>query len=313
MRIVGLRRLRGPNIYCEYPVSTALVDLEEFTGRETTDVDGFTGRLLDLLPGLAGHHCSAGRPGGLVDKMNRGTFFGHVLEHVTLELSRLIGRDVYFGRTVWAGTPGWFRLIIECPADEWAEDPVAGHLIELGMTVVTDLAGGRVPGAVIETPAAGAATVPGPRLRHVAGLYEASRLGVSAAELARTARRRGIPVRRVSDVSLLQLGHGCNRRLVWAASTAQTSAIGVDIACDKAVTKQLLRAAGIPVPDGLVVHSAEEAVGAFGYLGGPVVVKPVSGNHGRDVFVAATAGEAAAAFTAAGRGGGLVLVEEYIT
>jgi cyanophycin synthetase len=210
-------------------------------------VPGLTDRLLGLLPGLAEHHCASGQPGGLVDKMNRGTYFGHLLEHVTLELSHLNGREVHFGRTLSAGTPGCYRLIIECP------------------------------------------------------------------ELARAARKRGIPVRRLSDVSLLQLGYGCHRRLIWAASTEQTSAIGVDIARDKAVTKQLLTAAGIPVPEGTIAQSEEEAVDAFEYLGPPVVVKPVSGHHGQNVFVASTAEETAAAFRAAGGGGGLVLVESYVS
>ena len=307
MRIVELRRLRGPNMYCSHPVTVALVDLREFTGRETREFPGLTQQLLRCLPGLSEHHCSAGRPGGLVDKLDEGTFFGHVLEHVTLELSHLIGRDVYFGRTLWAGTPGWFRLILECPEDEWPEDPVARQLLTLGAALVSDLASGRAPDSVIRR------GEPGPELQIVAALYDNTRLGVSAAELARAARERDIPVRRLTDVSLLQLGYGCRRRLVWAASTEQTSAIGVDIACDKAVTKQLLVAAGIPVPEGIDVRTAEEAVAAFEYLGGPVVVKPVSGNHGRDVFVAATAPEASTAFTVAAQGGGLVLVEEYVS
>ena len=81
-------------------------------------------------------------------KLNEGTFFGHVLEHVALELSHLIGREVYFGKTLWAGEPGLFRLIIECPEHEWAEDPVAGDLLDLAVTVVTELAAGRRPDAV---------------------------------------------------------------------------------------------------------------------------------------------------------------------
>ena len=299
MRIDEVRRLRGPNVYCSQPVVVVLLDLQEFTGRETTDVPGFTARLLEFLPGLAEHHCAAERPGGLVGKMTRGTFFGHVLEHVTLELSHLIGREVYFGRTVWAGAPGWFRLILECPDDEWAKDPVAGQLLALALRVVSETAEGRTPDLGTELP-------------RIAALYEESRLGVSTAELARAARERDIPVRRLLDVGLLQLGYGCRRRLVWSATTEQTSAIGVDIACDKEVTKQLLAAAGIPVPEGIVAHSAEEAVDAFGYLGAPVVVKPVSGHHGRNVFVASTAGEVITAYRAAGAGGKLVLVESYL-
>jgi cyanophycin synthetase len=307
MRIVALRRLRGPNMYCSRPVTVALVDLEQFTGRETNEIPGLTQRLLDFLPGLADHHCAAGHPGGLVDKLNQGTFFGHVLEHVTLELSHLIGREVYFGRTLWDGAPGQFRLILECPEDEWAEDPVTGNLLALGRTLITDLAEGRVPGPVLQ----GSPPQPGPELRAVAARYEEDRLGVSSAELARAARARDIPVRRLSDVALLQFGHGCRRRLVWTASTEQTSAIGVDVAGDKALTKQMLAGAGIPVPDGILVRNAEEAVAAFDRLGGPVVVKPVSGNHGQDVFVAATATEAGVAAAVAAHGSHLVLVEEY--
>ena len=299
MRIIDVQRLRGPNVYCSHPAVVVLLDLQELTGRETTDAPGFIARLLELLPGLAQHHCAAARPGGLVDKMTRGTYFGHVLEHVTLELSHLIGREVYFGRTLWAGAPGWFKLILECPKDEWVKDPVAGQLLALALRVVSETVEGRTPDL-------------GTGLPRIAARYEESRLGVSTAELARAARQRDIPVRRLCDAALLQLGYGCHRRLVWAATTEHTSAIGVDIASDKEVTKQLLAAAGIPVPEGIVVHSTEEAVDAFDYLGGPVVVKPVSGHHGRDVFVASTAGEVITAYGAAGAGGGLVLVESYV-
>jgi cyanophycin synthetase len=299
MRIAKIRRLRGPNIYCSHPVAVVLLDLRELTGQETTDVPGFTARLLGLLPGLAEHHCAASRPGGLLDKMNRGTYFGHVLEHVTLELSHLIGREVCFGRTLWAGEPGQFKVIIECPDDEWAEDPVVEQLLTLALGIVTEVAESRAPDL-------------GPELSRIADVYDESRLGVSAAGLARAARERDIPVRRLSDVALLQLGQGCHRQLVWAASTEQTSAIGVDIAGDKVVTKQLLAAAGIPVPEGIVAHSAEEAMDALDHLGAPVVVKPVSGHHGRNIFVASTAEEVSTAWHAAGADGGQILVESYV-
>src|SRR3984885_7344351 len=311
MRIVTLRRLRGPNIYCWHPAVMALVDLEELTGCETHEVTGFTERLLTTLPGLADHHCAAGKPGGLVTKLNEGTFFGHVLEHVALELSHLIGREVYFGKTLWAGEPGLFRLIIECPEDEWAEDPVARDLLALAVTVVTELVAGRRP-VVFAASQVGDPPVPGPELQRLATAYDENRLGVTATALARAARYRGIPVRRPMDVGLLQLGYGSNRRLVWAASTDQTSVIGVDIACDKAVTKQLLSAAGIPVPEGIVVHNPAELLAAYDRLSGKVVVKPVFGNHGRDVFIVETEEEASSAFAVISGEGGSALVEDYV-
>ncbi len=312
MRIVTLRRLRGPNIYCGHPAVMALVDLEEFTGLETCDVPGFAERLVATLPGLADHHCSSGKPGGLVAKLNVGTFFGHVLEHVALELSHLIGREVYFGKTLWAGEPGLFRLIIECPEHEWAGDPVAGGLLDLAATVVTELVAGRNPDAAVCAGQVGGRPARGPELQRLATAYDENRLGVTAAALARAARYRGIPVRRPADVGLLQLGYGANRRLVWAASTDQTSVIGVDIACDKSVTKQMLSAAGIPVPEGIVVHSPAEVAAAYGRLDGKVVVKPVFGNHGRDIFIADTVEEASSAFAVISGEGGSALIEDYV-
>jgi cyanophycin synthetase len=300
MRIVEVRRLRGPNVYCSRPAISALVDLQELTGRETTELPGFTERLLALLPGLAEHHCASEKPGGLVDKMSRGTYFGHVSEHVALELSHLIGREVYFGRTLWAGTPGWFTLILECPDDEQPDDPVAEQLLALAVRLVDETVAGRTPD-------------PGHELARITARYEESRLGVTTAELARAARKRDIPVRRLTDTALLQLGYCCRRQLVWAASTGQTSAVGVDIAGDKDVTKQLLAAAGIPVPEGILAHSADEAAQAFAWLGAPVVVKPLSGHHGRDISVAHTEAEVIAAYHVAGTHSGLVLVESYLT
>jgi cyanophycin synthetase len=272
MRIIHVSRLRGPNRYLSRPVAVALVDLKEYAGRETSDLPGFAANLLTVLPGLAEHHCGAGMPNGLVEKMERGTFFGHVAEHVTLELSHLIGREVNFGRTLWAGRTGLFTVLMECPIDEWAHDPVPNKLLTLAIRIITELADGEIPKFSAE-------------LAEIATVYERSRLGVSSQALADAARQRGIPVRRLSDATVLQLGYGRHRRRLWAAMTERTSAIGVDIACDKEMTKHLLDIAGIPVPDGLAVHSAEEAAEAFAELGAPVVVKPVAGNHGQHVFL----------------------------
>ena len=121
MKIVSIRRLRGPNVHLSRPAVVARLDLDDLTGRETSDVAGFAERLLRALPGLTEHHCAAGVPGGFVSRMRGGTYFGHVTEHVTIELSQRIGRDVSFGRTVSAGEPGRYDLIVECPVDESPE------------------------------------------------------------------------------------------------------------------------------------------------------------------------------------------------
>ncbi|MGE5135873.1 MAG: cyanophycin synthetase [Gemmatimonadota bacterium] len=300
MRLTEIRRLSGPNVYLRRPVTVARLELDGLTGHETTSHAGFAARLADLLPGLASHHCAAGRPGGFLDAMARGTYFGHVTEHVALELSALAGRPVHFGRTEWAGADGRYDVVTECPADEPAGSPVPRDLLVLAIRIVTDLLAEREPR-------------PDAALSAITRAVEEQRLGVSTAALAGAARRRGIPARRVGGLSLLRLGYGCHRRLVWAALTDQTSAVGVDVASDKLLAKQLLADAGVPVPAGGLARSAAEAAAVFGRIGGPAVVKPRGGNHGRCVSVGITSEhEAAEAYRRASSSGPEVLVETYI-
>ncbi|HEY0532597.1 MAG TPA: cyanophycin synthetase, partial [Actinoplanes sp.] len=143
MKIETLRRLRGPNVYLSRPAVVCRLRLHELTGRETSDLPGFTERLLRTLPGLADHHCAAGAPGGFVSRLRNGTYFGHVTEHVCIELSNLIGREISFGRTVSAGEPGRYDVIIECPVDESPESSLPRELLEIAVDLVTGIGAGR--------------------------------------------------------------------------------------------------------------------------------------------------------------------------
>jgi cyanophycin synthetase len=300
VRLEDLRHLCGPNVYTDRPACIARIELDELTGRETADYPGFAERLVAVLPGLAEHHCAAGRPGGFIEAMARGTYFGHVTEHVALELSALAGRDVHLGRTMWAGADGRYDIMMECPPDEPAHSAVPRDLLTLAMTAVDDVRAGRIPD-------------PAARLAGICAVVERERLGVSTAALAAAARRRGIPVRRIGDRSMLRLGYGRHRRLVCAALTEQTSVIGVDIASDKTLAKQLLADAGIPVPEGIVARSAQEAAEAVTALGGPVVIKPRDGSQGANVSVGvASAEDAAAAYDRAASGHAGVIVERFV-
>ncbi|MGI9008248.1 MAG: cyanophycin synthetase family protein, partial [Streptosporangiaceae bacterium] len=302
MRLVHVRHLSGPNTYSTAPVSVARLELGELTNAETTEYPGFAGRLAEQLPGLAGHHCAAGRPGGFTAAMGRGTYFGHVTEHVALELSALAGREVHLGRTVWAGQDGHYDVMTECPLDEPEDSAVPEELISLALSVVQDVLAGRRPDLSAY-------------LAALARTVERERLGPSTAAIAEVARRRDIPVRRIGGLSMLRLGYGCHRRLVSAAMTEQTSAIGVDIAGDKVLTKQFLARAGIPVPDGTVARTEAEAIRALAELVGPGVIKPRNGNHGRCISVGVrTPAEAGHAYrrAAAGSGSAEVIVERYV-
>ena len=300
MRFTDQRRLSGPNVFTKRPVTVARLELDELTCRETTDFGGFAERLTALLPGLATHHCAAGRPGGFLDAMARGTYFGHVTEHVALELSGLAGREVHLGRTMWAGADGRYDVMMECPEDEPVDSAVPGDLLRVALHIVHDVIGRRTPDFAGE-------------LDQIRKVAERERLGVSTAAIAATARRRGIPVRRVAGFSLLRLGYGCHRQLVWAALTSQTSAVGADIAADKQLTKQLLAGAGIPVAAGVVAWSAEEAAAAVTEIGAPVVVKPLGGRQGDSLTIGIrTPTEASEAYAKASSAGDGVLVEALV-
>jgi cyanophycin synthetase len=300
VRLEDLRHLNGPNVYAARPVSVARLELGDLTRRETTDYPGFADRLTAALPGLADHHCAAGRPGGFLAAMARGTYFGHVTEHVALELSARAGRDVHLGRTLWAGADGRYDVVLECPADEPADSVVPAELLETAIAAIGDLLARRVPPL-----AAG--------LARVSRMVEGESLGVSTAAIAAAARRRGIPVRRIGSRSMLRLGYGRHRRLVCAALTDRTSAVGVDIASDKVLAKQLLAEAGIAVPGGGIASSPREAAGLLELLGGPVVIKPRNGCHGAGVTVGVTTPAAAeAAYAKASAAHPAVIVEAFI-
>ncbi|GAA2515753.1 cyanophycin synthetase [Pilimelia columellifera] len=301
MRIDRISRLRGPNHYLDRPVALARVILGELTERESTDHPGFGGRLLAELPGLAEHHCAAGRPGGFVDRLHGGTYFGHIAEHVAIELSTQVGRPVNFGRTTYAGAPGHYDIIMECPVDEPVDSPLPRRLLETAIDLVTDLL-------------AGAPARHDPALARLRRQHEHDAFGPSTAAVGAAARRRGIPVERVDGLSLLRLGQGVRRRLVWAAMTDATSAVGVDLAGDKELTRRMLAAAGVPVAEGGRAATPREALTLHERLGSPVVVKPVAGRQGIAVHLDVDGPDKLlAAFASAVAHGGEVVVERQLT
>lgn len=298
MRLEFSRRLRGPNRYLERPVQISLVNMEDLTDVDSTpDV---ASQLLAALPGLAEHYCAAGRPGGFAERLFGGTYYGHIAEHVSIELSQRIGRPVNFGRTTSAGAPELYDVMTECPADEPIDSTVAEDLLALAIDIVTDL-----PHAMCQAHL--------DRLAGIRARYERERPGPSTAAIAGAAHRRGIPVERVGELSLLRLGYGRHRRLVWAAMTDQTSAVGVDIASDKELTRQLLAEAGIAVPDGGPASTVQEALDLFEMLPHPVVVKPRGGRQGQNVYLGIdTPQELREAFANATADGGDAVVEEQL-
>ncbi|MEE4160950.1 MAG: cyanophycin synthetase [Woeseiaceae bacterium] len=308
MKIVSTNVYVGPSIYAHSPVIRHVLDLEGLEKWPTRKLgDGFIEALLVALPGLDEHGCSYSEPGGFVRRMREGegTWLGHVMEHVAIELQNVAGSPVTYGRTRSIdGQPGLYNMWYE-----YLDKPVGLEAGQLALKLLHSL----LP-AELKPEAA-----PGPDWDFEATRDEFIRyaqrraLGPSTASLVKAAEERGIPWLRLNDYSLVQFGYGRFQQRIQATTTGRTSNIAVELAADKEETNSILRDLGLPVPQQFIVRAASQAVRAAEKIGYPVVVKPLSGNHGRGVSInLKTAEEVEAGFEKAAEHGRSIIVESYI-
>jgi cyanophycin synthetase len=307
MRVLDRSIYVGPSLYAHFPVIRLELDLgalEEWpTGRLGP---AYVDALAAALPGLAEHGCSYKVAGGFFRRMreDEGTWLGHVLEHVAIELQNIAGEAVTFGKTRSAGAPGVYTVVYEYAQRD--EGIAAG---ELGLQLLCSL----LPEAIRP-----AGSVPDgwqwPTARDEFIRFAQRRaLGPSTASLVRAAEQRDIPWLRLNDQSLVQLGHGKYQQRIQATVTSRTPHIAVELASDKEETNKILATLGLPVPQQELVHSAEQAVRAAGRIGFPVVTKPYDGNHGRGISIRLTSdAEVAIGFQVAREHSRSVIVESFL-
>jgi len=295
IKLLRINYLRGPNMWTYRQVLEVWLDLGELEDYPTNLLPGFTARLTERLPALIEHHCGVGERGGFLQRLEEGTWCGHVLEHVVIELLNLAGMPTGFGQTRSTSKRGVYRMVFRARDEQVARQALAdGHA--LLMATLRDEA--YDVNAAVE------------RIREV---VDDCYLGPSTASIVTAATDRGIPHIRLNDGNLVQLGHGARQRRIWTAQTDQTNAIAAGIARDKDLTKTLLKSCGVPIPEGQVVKSAAEAWEAAQDIGLPVVIKPSDGNHGRGVTLDLRREEHfGPAFEVADREGSEVMVERYI-
>jgi len=295
IELLRINYLRGPNIWTYRPALEVWLDLGELEDYPSNLLPGFTDRLLALLPNLMEHHCGVGERGGFVERLREGTWAGHVLEHVVIELLNLACMPTGFGQTRSTSQRGVYRMVFRARDEQVARVALAqGHA--LLMAVIN-----HQPFEVA------------PAVLAVRQKVDDCYLGPSTAAIVEAATDRRIPHIRLTSGNLVQLGYGARQRRIWTAETDRTSAIGQAIAGDKNLTKELLAACGVPVPAGQVVHSPAEAWEVAQALGLPVVVKPTDANHGRGVTLdLACQADVEAAFAIADAEGSDVIVERLI-
>ena len=298
MKIVEIKVLRGPNYWSvrRSKLIQMKLDLEELEQQPTNLIAGFKERLEAMFPTMYEHRCSEGVAGGFFSRVEEGTWMGHVIEHMALELQTLAGMDTGFGRTRGTGEVGEYYVCISY-MEEDAGIYAAKAAVRIAQAL-TDNVTYNLEDDIM-------------RLREI---REETRLGPSTGSIVEEAAKRGIPFIRLNKSSLVQLGYGVHQKRIRATIASTTSNIAVDIACDKEETKALLEAAEIPVPSGTVVRTEaglEEAVEKFGY---PLVIKPIDGNHGKGNTTNITTWEQAlTAFGAAQKYGRSSIVEKFIT
>jgi cyanophycin synthetase len=295
IQLLRINYLRGPNLWTYRPVLEVWLDLGELEDSPSDRLPGFNDRLVAWLPALVEHHCGVGERGGFIERLRSGTWAGHVLEHVVIELLNLAGMPTGFGQTRSTSQPGVYRMVFRARDEQVARAALAcGH--RLVMAAIND--------EVFDV--AGAVAI-------IKDEIDDCYFGPSTASIVAGATDRRIPHIRLNDGNLVQLGYGSQQRRIWTAETEVTSAIAEGIASEKDLTKSLLKACGVPVPEGQVVDSPEAAWAAAQEIGLPVVVKPTDGNHGRGVSLdLQTREEVLSAYGVAEPQGTEVMVERFI-
>ena len=277
MKILERRVYRGPSLYAHFPVMRLTVELGKLEQWPSAKLPGFNDALLAAIPTLQSHTCSYSEAGGFVRRLNEdgGTWLGHVLEHVTIELQRLCGADVSFGKTRSAGDPGTYHVIFE-----FEEERVGEAAAELAARLLHSLlpADLRPEGTDVKLDLKH-------ELAELIDFAQRRQLGPSTGSLVKAAVARDIPWMRLNDQSLIQFGHGKYQKRIQATVTSETRHIAVEIASDKEETNKILGDLGLPVPRQRLVRNADGAVYAAERLGYPVVVKPLDANHGRGVSI----------------------------
>ena len=299
MKIVEIKVLKGPNYWSvrRTKLIQMKLDLEEMEQRPTNSIDGFRERLEKMFPSMIEHRCSVGTRGGFFQRVEEGTWMGHVIEHIALEIQTLAGMDVGFGRTRTANEKEGVYYVCFTYMEEDAGVYAARASVRIAQAL-TDGTGYNLDEDI-------------QKLREI---REDTRLGPSTGCIVEEAAKRNIPYIRLNKQSLVQLGYGIYQKRIRATIASTTSNIAVDIACDKEETKMLLEAAEIPVPRGTVIRTEaglEEAIAKYGY---PLVIKPIDGNHGKgNTTNIINREQAQKAFEAAKAYSRSVIVERFIT
>lgn len=297
MKILSINAMRGPNYWSvrRHKLIVMVLDLEEMEALPSNKIKGFSKRLETMFPTMYEHRCSIGTAGGFFQRVKEGTWMGHIIEHIALEIQTLAGMDVGFGRTRGYGEKGVYSVVFA-----YMEEKVGRFAAEIAVKICEALVKEEDYDLADD-------------LQQMRVIREDERLGPSTGSIVEEAVSRGIPWIRLNKYSLCQLGYGANQKRIQATVTSETSSIGVELACDKEDTKYLLEQAGVEVPRGDIIRRENSLEETCNYVGYPLVIKPVGGNHGRGITVNIMSyEEALVGFHLAKEISRAIIIEKYI-
>ena len=298
MKIDKIQALRGPNIWSvqRKKLIQMRLDLEEMEQFPTNKIDGFRERIEAMFPTMIEHRCSEGVRGGFFSRIERGTWMGHVIEHIALEIQTLAGMETGFGRTRETKTPGIYNVVFS-----YTEENVGMFAAESAVAIAEALIAGTPYDLESD-------------IQKMREIRERVRLGPSTGSIVEEAVSRDIPWIRLGTNSLVQLGYGINQMRFQATITCKTSSIAVDIACNKEQTKKMLDAASIPVANGGICVDEDDLDDVIQKIGYPIVIKPLDGNHGKGASInVKTREDAVDGLAYAKKYSHRVIVEKFIT
>jgi cyanophycin synthetase len=273
MKILKTQTLRGPNYWSirRHKLVVMRLDLEDLAHSPSNEIPGFYDALVQALPSLVEHHCSPGHRGGFLERVQKGTMMGHIIEHVALELQELAGMAVGFGRTRETATPGIYNVVFE-----YVEEQAGRYAGRAAVRLCTSLVEtGSYPATELEQD-----------INDLKELYATTALGPSTDTILKEVEARRIPWLPLSARAMIQLGYGIHQKRIQATLSSHSGILGVELACDKEGTKNILKDAGIPVPRGTVIQYLDDLEEAIREVGGyPIVIKPLDGNHGRGITI----------------------------
>jgi cyanophycin synthetase len=297
MNILNVNVMSGPNVWSIKRPRIVVMELDigDLEYQPTNEIEGFYERLKALIPSLYEHYCSEDEPGGFFTRVKEGTWIGHVIEHIAIELQLMAGIEAGYGQTRGTGIKGQYYVAFDCADEE------SGRLAaEKAVFIAQNLVDGTemdIDQHIEEIRMENLENSPGP----------------SSSSILREAASRDIPLIKLEDYNSWQLGYGCNQKRIAATITSSTSYTAVEIVCDKEICRDLLKSMSVPIAEGAAIDSLDELKHLIDSLGFPLVIKPVNGNQGRGVTADITTVEQAEnAFQFASTICERVLVERYI-